>query len=119
MSGPEIVTLGCRLNAAESEAMRALAGDQDDLVIINSCAVTAEAVKQARQAIRRAAAPPPRRAHPRHRLRGADRAGHASRRCPRSTAVIGNREKREAAMPCPLVTERTARRSTSRDISRA
>jgi threonylcarbamoyladenosine tRNA methylthiotransferase MtaB len=46
------ITLGCRLNFAESEAMRALAGD--DAIIINSCAVTNEAVRQTRQAIRRA-----------------------------------------------------------------
>jgi len=55
MSGPELITLGCRLNIAESEAMRGLAGDQDDLIIVNSCAVTAQAVKQARAAIRKAA----------------------------------------------------------------
>lgn len=54
MSGPEIITLGCRLNIAESEAMRALAPAGDDLVIVNSCAVTAEAVRHTRQAIRRA-----------------------------------------------------------------
>ena len=54
VSGPEVITLGCRLNAAESEAMRALAGGEDDLVIVNSCAVTNEAVRQTRQAIRRA-----------------------------------------------------------------
>ena len=54
MSGPEVITLGCRLNAAESEAMRALAGRQDDLIIVNSCAVTNEAVRQTRQAIRKA-----------------------------------------------------------------
>ena len=54
MSGPELITLGCRLNAAESEAMRLLAGGEDDLVIVNSCAVTNEAVRQTRQAIRRA-----------------------------------------------------------------
>ena len=54
MSGPEIVTLGCRLNIAESETLRAQLGDQDDLVIINSCAVTAEAVRDTRHAIRRA-----------------------------------------------------------------
>src|SRR3546814_10954514 len=53
MSGPEIITLGCRLNIAESETMRTLAGGQDDLVIVNSCAVTNEAVRQTRQAIRR------------------------------------------------------------------
>ncbi|MEA3000666.1 MAG: threonylcarbamoyladenosine tRNA methylthiotransferase MtaB, partial [Sphingomonadales bacterium] len=54
MSGPEVITLGCRLNAAESEAMRRLAEGQDDLVIVNSCAVTNEAVRQTRQAIRKA-----------------------------------------------------------------
>lgn len=54
MSGPELITLGCRLNIAESEAIRASMPDADDLVIVNSCAVTAEAVRQTRQAIRRA-----------------------------------------------------------------
>ena len=51
----EVINFGCRLNIAEGEAIRAAAGDQDDLIIINSCAVTAEASRQARQAIRRAA----------------------------------------------------------------
>lgn len=46
------ITLGCRLNFAESEAMRALADDGS--IIVNSCAVTSEAVRQTRQAIRRA-----------------------------------------------------------------
>jgi len=51
----EVLTFGCRLNLVESEAMRraALAKGRDNLVIINSCAVTAEATRQARQAIRR------------------------------------------------------------------
>jgi threonylcarbamoyladenosine tRNA methylthiotransferase MtaB len=52
--GVELITLGCRLNAAESEAMRVLAAAEDDLIIVNSCAVTNEAVRQTRQAIRRA-----------------------------------------------------------------
>lgn len=54
MSGPELITLGCRLNFAESEAMRAMAADRDNLVIVNSCAVTAEAVRKTRQKIRKA-----------------------------------------------------------------
>lgn len=54
MSGPELITLGCRLNFAESEAMRAMAAGRDDLVIVNSCAVTAEAVRKTRQQIRKA-----------------------------------------------------------------
>ncbi|MEO6093377.1 MAG: MiaB/RimO family radical SAM methylthiotransferase [Novosphingobium sp.] len=60
----EVVSLGCRLNLAESEVLRGLlAGCGDELVVVNSCAVTAEAVRQTRQAIRRA-----RRAHPAARL---------------------------------------------------
>ena len=48
----EAITLGCRLNFAESEALKARAPANS--IIVNSCAVTAEAVRQTRQAIRRA-----------------------------------------------------------------
>jgi threonylcarbamoyladenosine tRNA methylthiotransferase MtaB len=56
MSDIEIITFGCRLNAYESEVMRAHAeaAGLTDAVIVNTCAVTAAAVRQARQAIRRA-----------------------------------------------------------------
>ena len=50
----ETITLGCRLNFAESETMRREVTAGEDWVIVNSCAVTAEAVRQTRQAIRRA-----------------------------------------------------------------
>ena len=52
----EVVTFGCRLNAYESEVMRARAAEDGltDAVVFNTCAVTAEAVRQARQAIRKA-----------------------------------------------------------------
>ena len=54
MSAPRIVTFGCRLNAYESEVMRAHApATEGETVIFNTCAVTAEATRQARQAIRR------------------------------------------------------------------
>lgn len=55
MSDPEIVTLGCRLNAFESEVMRrhASTAGVKDAIIVNTCAVTAEAERQARQTIRR------------------------------------------------------------------
>jgi threonylcarbamoyladenosine tRNA methylthiotransferase MtaB len=55
MADPLIITLGCRLNAYESEVMRKNAADADlrDVVIVNTCAVTAEAVRQATQAIRK------------------------------------------------------------------
>jgi threonylcarbamoyladenosine tRNA methylthiotransferase MtaB len=59
----EVVSLGCRMNLAEGERIRALLGASSDTVVINSCAVTAEAVRQTRQAIRRA-----RRARPDARL---------------------------------------------------
>jgi threonylcarbamoyladenosine tRNA methylthiotransferase MtaB len=51
-----VITFGCRLNTLESEVMRreALAQGLDDVVIVHTCAVTAEAERQARQAIRRA-----------------------------------------------------------------
>ncbi len=51
----EILTFGCRLNAYESEVMRGHAAGLTDTVIVNTCAVTAEAERQARQAIRRLA----------------------------------------------------------------
>jgi threonylcarbamoyladenosine tRNA methylthiotransferase MtaB len=48
-----VLSFGCRLNLVESEAVRALAGDAGDLVVVNTCSVTGEAVRQARQSIRR------------------------------------------------------------------
>ncbi|HLL26201.1 MAG TPA: tRNA (N(6)-L-threonylcarbamoyladenosine(37)-C(2))-methylthiotransferase MtaB [Xanthobacteraceae bacterium] len=53
----EVINFGCRLNAAESATIRrhAEAAGLEDTVIVNSCAVTAEAVRQARQTIRRVA----------------------------------------------------------------
>ena len=49
----ETITLGCRLNFAESETIKRLAATEEDWVVVNSCAVTNEAVRQTRQAIRR------------------------------------------------------------------
>lgn len=54
VSGAEVISLGCRLNIAESERMRAMLIGESDLVVVNSCAVTSEAVRQTRQAIRKA-----------------------------------------------------------------
>jgi threonylcarbamoyladenosine tRNA methylthiotransferase MtaB len=55
-SDPEIITFGCRLNTYESEVMRGHARDAglEDTIIFNTCAVTKEAEKQARQSIRKA-----------------------------------------------------------------
>jgi threonylcarbamoyladenosine tRNA methylthiotransferase MtaB len=64
-SDVEVVTFGCRLNAYESEVVRARAAEDGltNAVVFNTCAVTGEAVRQARQAIRKA-----RRARPDARL---------------------------------------------------
>jgi threonylcarbamoyladenosine tRNA methylthiotransferase MtaB len=92
----EIITLGCRLNAAESEAMRLLAGEADDLIIVNSCAVTNEAVRQTRQAIRKA-----KRARPEARVvvtgcaAQIEPASFAA--MPEVSRVLGNREKFDPA----------------------
>ena len=50
----ETITLGCRLNFAESETIARSAPAQEDWIIVNSCAVTNEALRQTRQEIRRA-----------------------------------------------------------------
>ncbi|HET6468007.1 MAG TPA: tRNA (N(6)-L-threonylcarbamoyladenosine(37)-C(2))-methylthiotransferase MtaB [Geminicoccaceae bacterium] len=65
MTGPAVLTFGCRLNAFESEVMRAHARSAglDGTIIVHTCAVTAEAERQARQAVRRA-----RREHPEARI---------------------------------------------------
>ncbi len=63
MNEAQVISLGCRLNISESEQIRAMLAQERDLVVVNSCAVTSEAVRQTRQAIRRA-----RRANPDARL---------------------------------------------------
>ena len=96
-SSLDILTLGCRLNAYESEVMRghAQAAGVEDAVIVNTCAVTAEAVRQARQAIRRA-----RRERPNASIivtgcaAQIDPASFAE--MPEVTRVIGNAEKMKA-----------------------
>jgi threonylcarbamoyladenosine tRNA methylthiotransferase MtaB len=65
MNAPVLATSGCRLNAYETEAMKGLAegAGLGDVVIVNTCAVTSEAVRQARQQIRQL-----RREHPDRRI---------------------------------------------------
>ena len=92
-----IVTLGCRLNAFESEAMRlhAAAAGLGDAVIVNTCAVTAEAVRQAGQTIRKL-----RREHPTARLIVTGCAAQVEPQrfadMPEVDRVIGNAEKMQA-----------------------
>lgn len=93
---PEIISLGCRLNLAESEAIRAINAARD-VVIINSCAVTNNAVSETRAAIRRAA-----RTRPGVDIivtgcaAQIDPAGFAA--MPEVTRVIGNAEKLDPAV---------------------
>jgi threonylcarbamoyladenosine tRNA methylthiotransferase MtaB len=95
VSGLEVINFGCRLNIAEGEAIRAAAGAEDDLIVINSCAVTKEAERQARQAVRRAA-----KRRPNARIIVTGCAAQISpdqfADMPEVTRIIGNLEKREA-----------------------
>ncbi len=96
MSGPEIVTFGCRLNTYESEAIRVHAAGLADAIIFNTCAVTAEAVRQSRQQIRRA-----RRERPEAKIIVTGCAAQTEpgtyAAMPEVDLVLGNREKLEAA----------------------
>ncbi len=97
---PQVVTFGCRLNAAESQAIAAHAAGLGDAVIVNTCAVTAEAERQARQAVRRA-----RRQRPDARIvvtgcaAQIDPAAWAA--MPEVDRVIGNIEKMDPAAFLP------------------
>jgi len=100
MSAPEMISMGCRLNIAESETLRqnlvASNIDGDNLIIVNSCAVTNEAVRQTRQAIRRA-----KKDNPEKNIvvtgcaAQVDPAMFAA--MPETSAVVGNFDKYDAA----------------------
>ncbi len=98
MTGISVITFGCRLNTYESEVMKAEAAKAglNNAVLVNTCAVTGEAVRQARQAIRRA-----RRENPEARIvvtgcaaqtQAEDFAAMAE-----VDAVLGNEEKLDSA----------------------
>jgi threonylcarbamoyladenosine tRNA methylthiotransferase MtaB len=96
--GVDIVTFGCRLNTFESEVMRAhaAAARLDDTVIVNTCAVTAEAVRQARQSIRRL-----KREKPNRRIVvtgcAAQTEPHTFANMPEVDRVLGNGSKLDAS----------------------
>lgn len=96
MSAPVFSTLGCRLNAYESEAMRELSEGIDNLVVVNTCAVTAEAVRKAKQEIRKL-----RRDNPDATLVvtgcAAQTEPETFAAMPEVSRVIGNAEKMQAA----------------------
>lgn len=94
---PKIITFGCRLNSYESEIIRehATSNGLDNTIIFNTCAVTAEAERQARQAIRKA-----RRDNPQARIIVTGCAAqinpHAFADMPEVDNVLGNEEKLDA-----------------------
>ncbi|WP_332687926.1 tRNA (N(6)-L-threonylcarbamoyladenosine(37)-C(2))-methylthiotransferase MtaB [Devosia sp.] len=100
----ETLTFGCRLNAYEAEVMKAEAvkAGLENAVIINTCAVTAEAVKQAKQAVRKA-----RRDNPEARIIvtgcAAQTEGRTFGDMPEVDLVIGNADKMKAASYTPMV----------------
>ena len=98
MNAPVFATLGCRLNAYETEAMRELtaAAGLHNAVIVNTCAVTAEAVRKAKQEIRRLA-----RENPGAQVIvtgcAAQTEPETFAAMPEVTRVIGNTEKMQGA----------------------
>ncbi|MCU4651653.1 tRNA (N(6)-L-threonylcarbamoyladenosine(37)-C(2))-methylthiotransferase MtaB [Roseibacterium sp. SDUM158016] len=103
---PVFHTLGCRLNAYETEAMRELtaAAGIEDAVIVNTCAVTSEAVRKARQEIRKL-----RRANPGAKLIVTGCAAQTEPETFRDMAevdlVLGNTEKMDPATWTGLATD--------------
>jgi threonylcarbamoyladenosine tRNA methylthiotransferase MtaB len=93
----EVISMGCRLNLAESNALAEQLADQDDVVIVNSCAVTNEAVRQTRQAIRQA-----RKRRPDARIMVTGCAAQVEpetfRNMPEVSAVFGNAEKQDTVL---------------------
>src|SRR5438874_11615456 len=106
MAETEIITFGCRLNAFESEVIRRAAATAEltEAVIINTCAVTAEAERQARQAIRRA-----RRQHPEATIIvtgcAAEIAPERYAALPEVDRVLGNQAKLKAESYLPEIGE--------------
>ena len=88
----ETITLGCRLNFAESETIARSAPAGEDWIVVNSCAVTNEAVRQTRQAIRRANRHRP---HAKILVTGcaAEFDPHSFAAMPGVTRLVGNEQK--------------------------
>ncbi len=111
MSAPVFSTLGCRLNAYETEAMKELADAAgiEGAVVVNTCAVTAEAVRKAKQEIRKL-----RRENPDATLIvtgcAAQTEPETFAAMPEVTRVIGNTEKMQAATWATLHDPRSDRR---------
>lgn len=90
----EVVTFGCRINAYESEVIKEKLKDYDNLIVINTCAVTGEAERQCRQTIRKL-----KREHPNAQIivTGCSAQINAAKlaQMPEVSLVLGNKEKKE------------------------
>ena len=97
MSNIEVISMGCRLNLAESNALAEQLAGHNDIIIVNSCAVTNEAVRQTRQAIRQAGK---RRPDARIMVTGcaAQVEPETFRDMPEVSAIFGNAEKQNAEL---------------------
>ena len=90
----EVITLGCRINAYESEVLKEKLSGLKDVIVVNTCAVTGEAERQCRQVIRKL-----RRDHPQARIIVTGCAAQVAPKrygaMPEVDLVLGNREKAE------------------------
>nr|WP_315457792.1 tRNA (N(6)-L-threonylcarbamoyladenosine(37)-C(2))-methylthiotransferase MtaB [uncultured Sphingorhabdus sp.] len=98
----EVISMGCRLNLAESNALAEQLAGHDDVVVVNSCAVTNESVRQTRQAIRQALK---RRPDAKVWVTGcaAQVEPDTFKNMPEVAGVFGNAEKQNAALLRDLV----------------
>ncbi len=90
----EVITFGCRINAYESEVIKEKLKNYDNLIVINTCAVTGEAERQCRQTIRKL-----KREHPEAQIivTGCSAQINAEKlaQMPEVSLVLGNKEKKE------------------------
>jgi threonylcarbamoyladenosine tRNA methylthiotransferase MtaB len=111
----ETVTLGCRLNFAESETIARLASTDEDWIVVNSCAVTNEAVRQTRQAIRHS-----RRQRPDARILvtgcAAELDAAAFRAMPEVNRVVGNARKLQPFVSSEVETRPSTTLGTNGDL---
>lgn len=90
----EVVTFGCRINSFESEVLKEKFKDSDNLIIVNTCAVTGEAERQCRQAVRKL-----RKEHPNAKIVVTGCAAQVNPQkfaeMPEVDLIVGNKEKAE------------------------
>lgn len=113
----EIVTFGCRLNAYESEVLKEKLKNVDNLIVINTCAVTGEAERQCRQTIRKL-----HRENPQAKIVvtgcSAQVSGSKLATMPEVDLVLGNKEKKEIEKHIALLTTSVDNKQLVSDIDK-